>query len=53
MSCGWTWVLGQSWVWWLLLGQVVGVAGLVCFGVGYVVGADRWVDRARASHTRK
>jgi len=47
MSCLWTVAAQQSWLWWVLLAQVVVVAGFVGVGVGYLLGADRWGDRTR------
>lgn len=53
MSCLWNWVAAHSWVWWFVLVQVVGLAGLLCVGMGYVLGADRWIDRGVQPNRRR
>lgn len=53
MSCFWAWFFEHPWAWWLILAQVVGLAAVLCFGVGYVLGADRWVDRGGRANTRR
>ena len=44
MSC-WALLVERSWLWWLLVAQVLGISMFVALGVGYLLGATRWTDR--------
>jgi hypothetical protein len=47
MSC-WALLVERSWLWWLLVAQVLGVGMILALGVGYLLGADRWTGRRAA-----
>lgn len=46
-------VSDQPVLWWLLAGWIVVLGMVVLFGVGYVLGADRWAGRDAATDKRR
>lgn len=43
MSC----LVSHGWLWWLVVSNVVLLAGALLFGLGYFLRADRFCDRER------
>jgi Ni,Fe-hydrogenase I cytochrome b subunit len=43
----------QPLLWWLLAGWIAVLCMVMLFGVGYVLGADRWAARQSMGETRR
>ena len=42
----------QPLLWWLLAGRIVVMCMVMLFGVGYVLGCDRWAGRQSTAEKR-
>ncbi len=53
MSCLSHWVWSQPLLWWFLAGWIVVLCLVVLFGLGSVLGADRWAGRHSTADKRR